>query len=868
MPLIEQYDRKKNIRMNSKIFFCFFVFFVSPINADVFFNPSLLSSDTDNIADLSRFEKGDGQAPGIYRVEIYLNDEYKGTRDISFKKNLGASNVDDSGLTPCLTKDWLIKQSVNLTSAIQNKKIADEQCIEVPLVIENAYTNFDFNKQKLLISIPQAMIVNNSRGYIPPEEWQNGITAALFNYRFSGSHSNNGISGYNRNSQFLNLTSGVNLGAWRIRNEGSWHSASAKNKAKWNNISTYVQRIIIPLKSTLTLGDSFTDNDIFESIGFKGAKIASDDNMLPESQKGFAPIVRGIANTNAQVTIEQNGYVIYQTYVPPGAFEINDLYATSNSGNLIVNVKESNGVVNQFEVPYSTVPLLQREGKMKYSLVMGRFRSGSDQHDNPNFLQGTLLIGLKAGITFYQGFQAAKNYNAISVGLGKNLGNFGAFSVDVTHANSQLPDGSQNDGQSLRFLYAKSLNDIGTNIQLLGYRYSTKGFYTFAEAAYKEMSGYSLKTQDGVVDMEPTIANYYSLYYTKKGRLQANISQQLGDYGSVYLMGSYQTYWHTNDTEKLFQAGYNNSWEGVSYNVNFSLNKDLHLEKTDKRIAFSVSIPLSKWLSNGYEMGSISNKNTSYGTYSILYDDNNQAIQQAGISGTLLKDNNLNYSIQQGYSNKDNNTSGIISLDYRGGYGNLNTGYSYTKNWRQLNYGASGGVIVHENGVTLGQPLSDTSVLVKAPGASNVNIENITGVKTDWRGYAIVPYATTYRNNRIALNTNTMSENMDVEDAVVNVIPTKGAIVKADFITRIGNRAMITLIQKNGKPVPFGAIVNDSKGSSYGIVGDNGQVFMSGLSLNGSLSVAWGDGTSQNCTANYLIGEESSNIYNLKETCI
>jgi hypothetical protein len=41
--------------------------------------------------------------------------------------------------------------------------------------------------------------------------------------------------------------------------------------------------------------------------------------MLPDSQKGYAPVVRGIARTNAQVVVRQNGYIIYQTYVAPGA---------------------------------------------------------------------------------------------------------------------------------------------------------------------------------------------------------------------------------------------------------------------------------------------------------------------------------------------------------------------------------------------------------------------------------------------------------------------------------------------------------------------------------------------------------------------
>ncbi|XPE64182.1 fimbria/pilus outer membrane usher protein [Shigella flexneri] len=64
-----------------------------------------------------------------------------------------------------------------------------------------------------------------------------------------------------------------------------------------------------------------------DSVSFRGVQLASV-NMLPDSLKRFAPVVRGIAKSNAQITIKQNGYTIYQTYVWPGAVEISNLYST------------------------------------------------------------------------------------------------------------------------------------------------------------------------------------------------------------------------------------------------------------------------------------------------------------------------------------------------------------------------------------------------------------------------------------------------------------------------------------------------------------------------------------------------------------
>jgi outer membrane usher protein len=117
--------------------------------------------------------------------------------------------------------------------------------------------------------------------------------------------------------------------------------------------------------------------------------------MLPDSLKGFAPTIRGIAKSNAQVTIKQNGYTIYQSYVPPGAFAISDLFPTSSSGDLSVEVKESDGSINSYSVPYSTVPVLQREGRVKYALTAAEYRSSSDQQDEVNFVQGSLIWGFR-----------------------------------------------------------------------------------------------------------------------------------------------------------------------------------------------------------------------------------------------------------------------------------------------------------------------------------------------------------------------------------------------------------------------------------------------------------------------------------------
>lgn len=143
-------------------------------------------------------------------------------------------------------------------------------------------------------------------------------------------------------------------------------------------------------------------------------------------------------------------------------------------------------------------------------------------------------------------------------------------------------------------------------------------------------------------------------------------------------------------------------------------------------LALNVNIPFSHWLRSD----SKSQWRHASASYSMSHDLNGRMTNLAGVYGTLLEDNNLSYSVQNRLcrgGDGNSGSTGYATLNYRGGYGNANIGYSHSDDIKQLYYGVSGGVLAHANGVTLGQPLNDTVVLVKAPGAKDAKVENQTG---------------------------------------------------------------------------------------------------------------------------------------------
>lgn len=823
------------------------------------FNPAMLnaggdSGDLQNV-NLDYFAEKGGQMPGTYQVDIYLNNQQVDSRSMEFVSLPEAPGKLFGVITPAELSEYGVKLDAfpNLKAITPQAKLTKPLSVYVPEATEN----LDLSRQRYDITVPQIGVSLIPRNSVDPKRWDNGIAAFMLNYSFSGSTTERDDSGQSK-SNYLNVRSGMNLGAWRLRNYSTYNqqetdgSSGDSNTSHYESINTYLQRDVRFLQGgQLTIGEYSTPSDVFDSIQFTGAQLASDDQMLPDSMSQFAPTVRGIAKSNAQVTIKQNGYVIYQSNVSPGAFAITDLYPSGSGGDMEVTVTESDGSKTTFTVASSSVPILQREHRYKYNLALGKYRSSNDDSQMPKFIQFSNIYGLTARTTIYGGIQYAENYRSGSLGIGVDLGAVGAVSFDATQASSEF-DGSlgTTNGQSYRVMYAKNFEDTDTNLQIAGYRYSTKGYYAFSDV------------QDYLKETDNDFDNY-NRTHNQRSKLQISINQNFGDYGSISFSGSQQDYWGGDGKEKLWQFGYNTSLYGITYGLNYNYSKNPGMSEADQIFAFNVSIPLDKFMGG----------TNAWATYNMSTKRHGSTIQQAGISGTLLEGKNLSYSANQGYENQGKGASGNANLDYKGGSGEGTLGYSYDQDSHQWSYGLQGGILIHEDGITLSQSLGDTIALVKAPGASDVNVENNIGVHTDWRGYAVVPNVQPYRKNSVGLDTQSFGDDVDIDINNKTVIPTRGAVVRADFNTRVGQRALMQLLFM-GKPVPFGATVSllGNENSSTGIVSDNGEVYLTGLPESGKIMAKWGNGSEQQCQGSYsLVGgkadEKSALIQQITAQC-
>ncbi|HBP0508846.1 fimbria/pilus outer membrane usher protein [Pseudomonas aeruginosa] len=787
------------------------------------FNEDFLQKNGSPV-ELSYFEKGSSVLPGSYSVDIYLNQTMVKRQDINF-----SASPETGEVKPVIQVGLLRDLGVDVPRLMRDNLIAsnleNNMPLDVPGLIPGASVEFDVNNLALLVSIPQAYVQRHSRGYVDPSLWDDGVTAFFSNYQ--ANFSRNTTHGQSSDYRYLGLRNGFNLFGWRLRNDSSF-SGGTGMRNKFTSSRTYVERDIRPLKGTLSFGELYTQGEIFDSVRMRGAQLKSDIGMLPDNEIGYAPVVRGIAETNATVEVSQNGYVIYSTSVSPGAFEITDIYPSGSNGDLEIKIIESDGRERTFKQSYSYLPVMTRKGNLRYALAAGEYRT--DGQPSPKLLQGTAVYGMSDNITGYGGLLSAEKYNAFNVGIGLNTP-FGGVSGDITHSQSDTRRAGRNQGQSLRFLYSKTINATDTNFTMVGYRYSTEGYRTLSQHV-EDMS-----SEDYLNGIS---------YGRQKSRIDLTVNQTLFRRSSVYLSAGETTYWNRQGSTRRWQFGYSGSVRDASYSLAVSRTQDTGpVGQSDTQFTASISIPL----------GSSSRSHRVYA--SAISSQHGDSSLNTGVSGYLDEKNTLNYSAQANYS-KDAGNSGSVGLGWDTTTAKLTTNYSQGRDNKHLDVGASGSMVVHKGGVTFGQPVGETFGLVEVPDVGGVGIDGYSTVRTDKRGYAVVPYMQPYRYNWVNLDTNTLGSDTEIAENSQMLVPTRGAVVTKRFDAESGRRVQFELTLSSGEKIPFGAQAYDQSEKVVGMVDNLSRLLVFGIEDQGRLEVRWGEGS--NCTANYQLPAKDKNL--------
>lgn len=808
---------------------------------DSFFDLNSLEISEDekrNLASDLRMSAGK-QIPGSYPVNIYVNRKFVTHQNVVFIQQ-------DEQFIPQITKPLLQEMRLRTHTLPGLKHLADDQPVsDITKVLPGTRVEADVLSGRLNITVPADYLL--PKGETLPQEWDHGLPMVFTNINASG-YQTQRQNGRDSENQYVNLTNGVNLGAWRLRNK-SYYQKTAYSAA-FTSDKTWVSRDIQSLLSRFSAGETETTGLVIESIRFIGASLESISAMQSSRDNGFGPQIQGTALSNATVQVSQNNRMIYQTFVPPGDFFLRDV-SVSNAGELDVSVTEEDGTVRTFTVPVSTSATLLRPGNMKYSLSIGQHDNDTDTWSDGSsrnvthrdarkrFVQGELIYGANNTATVLSGALMSEDYQHAALGMGLNLGNLGSLTPIAGGAKSVLADGSDKQGYFTQLTYQKYLTPTQTYLSLSRANY-TRDFYTF-----DDINQYSTTSKKNSV----------------KSTTSLSASQNLADWGTLRISAYDKKYYNMQSNRLSYSASWNTQVLGSSLTLSINRSENKYTQVTENIMGATVSIPFSIFFRNAPSA-------RLYNSYTQSSRGNNSLTSR--VTGSA-KDLPLDYSVSQSF---DRTTDGrhsrsqAISATYSSpvgqgmlGYSNMNSeSQSYQWRWKSA-------VVAHPYGITLAPNIlseSTSAVLVKTEGSAGVKVKNRRDVVTNRKGHAIVPTAQAYRQSNINLDASSFGDYTEILDTQKTVIPTHGALALAEFQTSVGYRVLFA-ITRNGKPLPFGSTLANDANS---IANSDGEIYVSGVKDRQILTVNIGEKSECNVTFDKTQATEHSGLYVLNAQCL
>ncbi|HGW6104751.1 TPA: fimbria/pilus outer membrane usher protein [Citrobacter werkmanii] len=768
------------------------------------FNTNVVDKSVRDNVDFSWFSHQSVTPPGQYLVTVAVNGRPLPDRQLLTWR------ATPTGTEVCIPP--ALADHFGLTDTVRASLNEREHCLDFSTRPDITLT-FHLAELQLDVAVPQAWLAYHADRWTPPAEWSAGIPGFVLDYSlFASSYQSHG---YARNDS-LNAygTTGLNLGAWRLRSDYQLSSDRQGDDTQQDGdfSQTYLFRPLPTLGARLTLGETNLKSSIFDTFSFTGLALNSDERMLPWELRGYAPQVSGIARTRATVIIRQEGRIIYQTSVAPGPFVIRDLNQTTQ-GILDVTVTEADGQSSTWQVSAASVPFLTRKGQVRYNASVGRARPDISHHtDDTAFIQAEASWGVLSQTSLYGGvLGTGQDYHALALGLGQNLLWFGAISADVTRATSQLPDRDPQTGNSYRLTYSRLFEATGSQISLAALRHSDRQFISYADYVGHKYG------QDNAREKQ-------SLSFSGS---QSIPLLDITLYASVLR----QTWWDdTPSTTENISLGYHFdcfSFRDLTTSLSFSNTHYSDEREDDRQWYVSLSVPIDTGHRLNYDL-----HHSQHTSQSVSWNDTADPLNT--------------WSVATG---KDNSTAGA-PVDINGSYqhitpaGEMDLAGSWQENeYQSLNASWNGSLTATPRGWALHRKSIGTEprLLVSTDGVGGIPVNGISTV-TNHQGYAVLPDVTSYQPALVSVDMDALPDGVTVSDSVFRATWIEGSIGYRRIRARGGDNIYAEIRTATGTP-PLGASVRiPETDEEVGMVSEGGHAWLTGVKEKQPLRVVWGGG--------------------------
>ncbi|BDB17851.1 putative outer membrane usher protein YhcD [Pseudomonas sp. CYM-20-01] len=616
--------------------------------------------------------------------------------------------------------------------------------------------------------------------------YQTGGFAGLLNYDLTGLYNE-----YDDNSRFgsANTEVGFNAGDWIVRSRQvrTWQD----NYSRTTHLDAYAQRTFAAQQAVLQAGQISLYNPVLAGTQITGAQVLTETALQDQNQ---GATINGIANSPAQVEVRQNGTLIHSTVVPAGPFSLTDVRRLNSRSDVEVTVKETSGEERRFTVPAAMLGLgLPAPG---YSVAAGRVRKiGNDDGAEPWVVSAGWSGALHPQVSVGAGALMAEDYRSAGLNLGW-----------LPWQDSQL-QGTLQAAQATRVQREHGIQTDLSWSQRLSESWSISTAASWRSLGYRDLEDSTYR--------HPTREQQRTRY---RDQQSATASWSHPQFGAFSAGVSRSSSYDGNSSSRALA-----SWGSSFGRVSVSASAEWQMggrQQSDNSLYLNISLPLGET------------------RRARAWARNTGGEHRLGLGVSEQLNDQLSYRVGVERDSRDQEVEsslGVSALPY---YSQLD--FNYTRsNADNASYqgGARGGVVVHGDGVTFSPyPVRDTFAVMSVGEMAGIKVNTPSGpVWTDWQGQAVVPQLTAYGRSAVEVQTRSLPRNADINNGLAVLSAGRGAVDSVQFGVVVTRRALLSVTNDHGAPLPRGAVVSTDSGEFVTLVQEGSQVFLPNVLEQGAL---------------------------------
>lgn len=537
--------------------------------------------------------------------------------------------------------------------------------------------------------------------------------------------------------------------------------------------------------TSVRLGDAISRAGAWgRSVRFGGIQYGTNFAVQP----GFVALplqsIGGQAALPSTVDVYVNNVLSSRKEVAPGPFSITNVPVVTGQGDVRVVVRDLLGREQVISVPFYASASLLAKGLHDFSYETGAERKnfGTDSNDYGRaFAAATHRLGFTDWLTGEVRAETELERQTIGLGMVMLAPTVGVFSLAAAASRGQ-----QGNGGLVSFGFERQASPVslGVHTQLASPRFTQLG-------------------------LEPGIPAPRLLS-------SVNLGMALSGNGSLGLAYVYLDNRDGHPTQ-LASASYGTELGRFGF-ISLAISKTLH-QPGGLIVGLNWTLPL------GERTTTSANVTQQQGRTDV----------QAQVQQGLPPGDGFGYSVRASQLG-----TWDVALNAQNRVGTYLLEAAGNRGQAAARMGVSGGIAVLD-GPHPSRRITDSFAVVKVPDFPNVRIyaDNQLVAQTDAGGEALIPRLRAYEKNAISLEQLDLPFDAKVGALSLDAVPYFRSGMVLEFPVAHAHDALLTLRLENGGDLPAGAIVQiDGQRESFP-VGNDGVVYLTGLSAQNRLHASW-----------------------------